>query len=89
MYSYDIFAASPCCLRRLKCKNCQQLAIDPGQNSPAFFSQFRLDDSAILSSCAALSVCLFVAVGVGQVLVNIIYLFHFEMNYSFTKKKLK
>lgn len=39
MYSYDIFAASPCCVKRLKCKTCHQIAVDAAQNIP--FSQYR------------------------------------------------
>ncbi|XP_067947841.1 headcase protein homolog [Watersipora subatra] len=38
MYSYDIFAASPCCEKRLRCRSCQQPVIDPLCNMP--FSQF-------------------------------------------------
>lgn len=29
MYSYDIFAANPCCLDRLKCNNCHKLVVLP------------------------------------------------------------
>ena len=39
MYSYDIFAATPCCAFRLTCKNCRGVVVEPG--SPlAFFSEY-------------------------------------------------
>merc|ERR1712223_2184318 len=39
MYSYDIFAAVPCCPERLKCNNCKQLVIHPDQRF-SFFSDY-------------------------------------------------
>jgi len=39
MYSYDIFAAMPCCAERLKCNNCSQLVIHPEQRFN-FFSDY-------------------------------------------------
>jgi len=39
MYSYDIFAAVPCCPERLKCNNCNQLVIHPDQRF-SFFSDY-------------------------------------------------
>ncbi len=39
MYSYDIFAAMPCCARRLSCKNCCCPIIDPGC-AFQFFSEY-------------------------------------------------
>lgn len=39
MYSYDIFAATPCCPERLKCNNCHQLVIHPDQRF-SFFSDY-------------------------------------------------
>jgi len=39
MYSYDIFAAVPCCPERLKCNNCGQLVIHPDQRF-SFFSDY-------------------------------------------------
>lgn len=39
MYSYDIFAAVPCCAERLKCNNCNQLVIHPDQRF-SFFSDY-------------------------------------------------
>lgn len=39
MYSYDIFAAVPCCISRLKCCNCNNLAISPGRRLE-FFSDY-------------------------------------------------
>jgi len=39
MYSYDIFAAMPCCAERLKCNNCAQLVIHPEQRFN-FFSDY-------------------------------------------------
>ncbi|XP_040572113.1 headcase protein [Lepeophtheirus salmonis] len=39
MYSYDIFAATPCCQEKLKCSNCAQLVIHPGQRFN-FFSDY-------------------------------------------------
>jgi hypothetical protein len=39
MYSYDIFAAVPCCISRLKCANCNNLAISPGRRLE-FFSDY-------------------------------------------------
>lgn len=39
MYSYDVFAALPCCAQRLRCKNCSHAVMDPscGFN---FFSEY-------------------------------------------------
>jgi len=39
MYSYDIFAAVPCCADRLKCNSCGQLVIHPEQRFN-FFSDY-------------------------------------------------
>jgi len=39
MYSYDIFAAVPCCPERLKCNNCNNLVIHPDQRF-SFFSDY-------------------------------------------------
>ena len=39
MYSYDIFAAVPCCISRLKCCNCNNLAISAGRRLE-FFSDY-------------------------------------------------
>lgn len=39
MYSYDIFAAMPCCPERLKCNSCGQLVIHPDQRFN-FFSDY-------------------------------------------------
>jgi len=39
MYSYDIFAALPCCPERLKCNNCNNLVIHPDQRF-SFFSDY-------------------------------------------------
>lgn len=39
MYSYDIFAAVPCCADRLKCTSCSQLVIHPEQRFN-FFSDY-------------------------------------------------
>jgi hypothetical protein len=39
MYSYDIFAAVPCCAERLKCTSCAQLVIHPDQRFN-FFSDY-------------------------------------------------
>jgi hypothetical protein len=39
MYSYDIFAAIPCCPERLKCTSCNQLVIHPDQRFN-FFSDY-------------------------------------------------
>ena len=39
MYSYDIFAAMPCCAERLKCNNCSQPVIHPEQTF-SFFSDY-------------------------------------------------
>ena len=38
MYSYDIFAAQPCCASRLSCKNCRRTILDPGCFK--FFSEY-------------------------------------------------
>ena len=39
MYSYDIFAANPCCETRLKCKHCQMVIMDPTSRSQ-FYSSY-------------------------------------------------
>ena len=39
MYSYDIFAAVPCCPDRLRCNNCQHLVIPP-ERRMEFFSDY-------------------------------------------------
>ncbi|CAG2163624.1 unnamed protein product, partial [Oppiella nova] len=39
MYSYDIFAAVPCCPERLRCNNCQHLVIPPERRMD-FFSDY-------------------------------------------------
>ncbi|XP_065838161.1 headcase protein homolog [Oscarella lobularis] len=39
VYSYDIFAASPCCKTRLACNNCQNLVVETPSTLP-FFSDF-------------------------------------------------
>ncbi|KAL7644506.1 UNVERIFIED_CONTAM: hypothetical protein RMT77_005338 [Armadillidium vulgare] len=39
MYSFDIFAAMPCCRERLQCSRCESPVISPEQRLP-FFSQF-------------------------------------------------
>lgn len=39
MYSYDIFAAVPCCTDRLRCNNCKNLVISPDQRLQ-FFSHY-------------------------------------------------
>lgn len=39
MYSYDIFAAVPCCSYRARCKNCQKPVIEGGAVLP-FFSDY-------------------------------------------------
>jgi len=36
MYSYDIFAALPCCAHRMRCKNCTRPIMDPVQGSGIF-----------------------------------------------------
>ena len=41
MYSYDIFAASPCCSNRLKCKRCDKQLLDP--SSPKDYSFYSRD----------------------------------------------
>ena len=40
MYSYDIFAAVPCCGHRLTCKHCTRLIMDPGACAFQFFSDY-------------------------------------------------
>ena len=40
MYSYDIFAAVPCCAFRTACKNCRRPIIDPGTNFLHFYSEY-------------------------------------------------
>lgn len=39
MYSYDIFAANPCCAEKLKCNNCHEMVIHPDQRFN-FFSDY-------------------------------------------------
>ncbi|CAG0880744.1 unnamed protein product [Darwinula stevensoni] len=39
MYSFDVFAANPCCSARLQCNNCSQLVLHPEQRL-AFFSDY-------------------------------------------------
>ncbi|XP_076028887.1 hdc homolog, cell cycle regulator [Oratosquilla oratoria] len=48
MYSFDIFAAMPCCEDRLKCNKCHSFVIPPEQRS-AFFSDYSR--SAACPSC--------------------------------------
>ncbi|GAB6032543.1 hypothetical protein CHUAL_011436 [Chamberlinius hualienensis] len=36
MYSYDIFAANPCCMDRLRCNNCHKLVVLPEQRCNYF-----------------------------------------------------
>ncbi|CAH1798773.1 unnamed protein product [Owenia fusiformis] len=40
MYSYDIFAAMPCCHKRLTCNNCNRRVIDPAYCGYTYYSQF-------------------------------------------------
>ena len=40
MYSYDIFAAMPCCAGRLTCKQCRHPILDPS-STLKFFSEYR------------------------------------------------
>ncbi|XP_033740025.1 headcase protein homolog [Pecten maximus] len=39
MYSYDIFAAMPCCQKRLTCKHCRRAVVDIN-NGLAFYSEY-------------------------------------------------
>ncbi|KAG8225454.1 hypothetical protein J437_LFUL004455 [Ladona fulva] len=39
MYSYDIFAATPCCANRLKCNGCEKAVLHPHQRLN-FFSDY-------------------------------------------------
>jgi hypothetical protein len=39
MYSYDVFAAMPCCTARLSCKCCHRPVLDPGCTFQ-FYSQY-------------------------------------------------
>ena len=39
MYSYDIFAAVPCCPERLRCNNCQHLVVPP-ERRMEYFSDY-------------------------------------------------
>jgi len=48
MYAYDIFAAIPCCLTRLRCNNCSQLVV-PSNKKLEFFSEFS--QSLSCSNC--------------------------------------
>ncbi|XP_028967035.1 headcase protein [Galendromus occidentalis] len=40
LYSYDIFAAQPCCEERLRCNRCRKLVIQPNQRERYFFSDY-------------------------------------------------
>lgn len=40
LYSYDIFAAQPCCEQRLRCNRCRKLVIQPEQRQRYFFSDY-------------------------------------------------
>jgi len=42
MYSYDVFAALPCCPDRLRCNQCSGLVVNPDHRYP-FFSQYSRD----------------------------------------------
>ncbi|XP_058056099.1 headcase protein [Anopheles bellator] len=42
MYSYDIFAAMPCCTERLKCNNCFKLLMHPHQRLN-YYSEYSLN----------------------------------------------
>jgi len=42
MYSYDVFAAVPCCPDRLRCNQCSGLVVNPDHRYP-FFSQYSRD----------------------------------------------
>lgn len=48
MYAYDIFAAIPCCISRLRCNNCSQLVISSAKRLE-FFSEFS--QSLSCASC--------------------------------------
>lgn len=39
MYSYDIFAAMPCCQKRLTCKHCRRAVVDVSSGLP-YFSEY-------------------------------------------------
>lgn len=39
MYSYDIFAAMPCCQKRLTCKHCRRAVVDVASGLP-YFSEY-------------------------------------------------
>lgn len=39
MYKYDIFAATPCCQKRLTCKQCRRAVVDVSSGLP-FYSQY-------------------------------------------------
>ena len=39
MYTYDIFAATPCCQKRLTCKHCRRAVVDVTRGLP-FYSQY-------------------------------------------------
>lgn len=41
MYSYDIFAATPCCAERLKCNNCHRMILMPDQRLQYFSDYSR------------------------------------------------
>ncbi|XP_013414750.1 headcase protein [Lingula anatina] len=40
MYSYDIFAAMPCCQMRLTCKSCRRIILDASTGGLQFYSQY-------------------------------------------------
>jgi len=44
LYSYDVFAAVPCCPDRLRCNNCSGLVVTPEHRFP-FFSQYSREMS--------------------------------------------
>jgi hypothetical protein len=50
MYTYDIFAAIPCCISRLRCNNCSNPVI-PTSRRLEFFSEFS--QSMACQSCGA------------------------------------
>ncbi|KAK3756266.1 hypothetical protein RRG08_021006 [Elysia crispata] len=39
MYTYDIFAATPCCQKRLTCKHCRRAVVDITRGLP-YYSQY-------------------------------------------------
>lgn len=40
MYSYDIFAAVPCCGDRLRCNNCSNIVTTPETHRVRYFSEY-------------------------------------------------